>query len=111
EVIRISCPAISSTCASSPATSPRYLLVDRGELDPLLVGGDRHLELVEEPGEPQQPERGGPRLAEPHWSPPFVCVLAIADEQAHLGHARLDAGTPNREERLGGCRHVDPAQP
>src|SRR5947209_3279841 len=43
----------------------RWLSSEWPEIDPLVVGGDGHLKLVEEPGESKQPEGGHPGLAKP----------------------------------------------
>lgn len=62
----------------------------RRELKPLFVGGDGDVELVEEAGEPKEPECGGPGLAEPDWCAPLVGVCVTGDCEAHNRHARGD---------------------
>jgi hypothetical protein len=60
------------------------------ELEPLFVGGDGDVELVEESGEPEEPECRGPGFAEPHWCAPLVRVRTAGDLEARYRHTSGD---------------------
>jgi hypothetical protein len=81
-----------------PSRQPDWILISeagisrslRRQLKPFFIGGDGDVELIEEAGEPEEPECGGPRLAEPDWCAPGVGVCVAGDFEAHDRHARGD---------------------
>jgi len=87
-----------------------WSVVCGGECEPLFVGGDGDVELVEKSRESEEPECWCPWFAEPDWRAPLVRVLLAGDLQADDRHASSDGCASNCELSLDGFGDIDSAE-